>query len=147
MSLELHGFSKNLQTTSQFYVPGGWHEACSIKRTDKYDVPPCKSYYWGTLQLGFVHLCILYRTVWSSNLLCMRNVQNKKSHRCQYSRAQPCNNVITSDTLPLWLQHTLYIYSIAKRPEPCCSVKELNPCLMKNRKQWQYVGAKRGHHH
>jgi len=97
---------------------------------------------WGNLQLEFVHLCILYRTVWSSNLLCMRNIQNKKSHRCQYSRAQPCNNVITSDTLPLWLQHTLYIYSIAKRPEPCCSVKELNPCLMENRKQWQYVGGK-----
>ena len=70
----------------------------------------------------------------------MRNIENKKSHRCQYSRAQPCNNVITSGTLLLWLQHTPYIYSIAKCPEPCCSVKELNPCLMENRKQWQYVG-------
>ena len=89
-----------------------------------------------------VDLCILYKTVCSSNLLCMWNIQNKQSHRCQYSRAEPCNNVITSGTLALWLQHAPYIYSIAKRPEPCCSVKELNPCLMENRKQWQYVGEK-----
>jgi hypothetical protein len=72
----------------------------------------------------------------------MRNIQNKKSHRCQYSRAQPCNNVIKSGTLPLWFQHSPYIYSIAKRPEPCCSIKELNPCLMENRKQCQCVGEK-----
>ena len=38
----VHKFSKNIGTTSNFYVPAGWHEASSIVRTQNCWVPQYK---------------------------------------------------------------------------------------------------------
>jgi len=85
---QVHKFSRNLETTSKFCMPEGWHEASSILSIHRYLAPLYKIYSCGRLYAQDPgSLCpphVPHRLAWQQiEISTVTNcLSNDRAHRC-----------------------------------------------------------------